>query len=166
MDLQDACRCLQSTSTLHPCLGWHWIKRLPINQFLDGNTVLPIWAPPKAPLSRVRHQSKSAQENDVPGLWRSTNNLDGAKKHANHEPAKNWFYPSTFIALVPNSYTNRKDDLQKSHFSGCIKLAIEFSPSPHNWGTPIPFLFPLAAHIFCRKKFSCNSYKYTALWKV
>lgn len=68
MDLQDACRCLQSTSTLHPCLGWHWIKRLPINQFLDGNTVLPIWAPPKAPLSRVRHQSKSAQEYDVPGV--------------------------------------------------------------------------------------------------
>lgn len=81
MDLQDACRCLQSTSTLHPCLGWHWIKRLPINQFLDGNTVLPIWAPPKAPLSRVRHQSKSAQENDVPGLVAKHKLLiDGAKK--------------------------------------------------------------------------------------
>lgn len=25
----------------------------------------------------------------------------------------NWFYPSTFTVLVPNSYTNRKDDLHK-----------------------------------------------------
>ena len=55
------------------------------------------------------------------------------KKHANHEPAKNWFYPSTFTALVPNSYTNRKDDLLKS-FLSVHKVSLQhLQPLPLNF---------------------------------
>ena len=53
---------------------------------------------PKLPFPASVTKAKAHKNMMFLGLWRSTNNLDGAKKHANHEPANNWFYPSTFTA--------------------------------------------------------------------